>query len=238
VIADVIAKERISAAEFERLATWALMSDAIARGTTLELAIHRFRDKSKVGASVRALAKKFSGQSGKEKYDPFELLSAAFLMVYGELGKTRVLASKPAFWRRLAALAQAALITRCVLSTNNDLSEFIPWMRSVRSSEYQMQCLVDLRSEPRWLADFALAGQLKNEIGGRVLLAAGRDEEATDRLGLRHILFSDTPQSLKAQLNLLLTQLPGPLEGNIDSPMSIGSKDLAEMRNDLSDPSG
>jgi hypothetical protein len=236
-ITDVIAKQSISAAEFDKLAKWALASDAIARGVTLELAVKRSRDKFKIGANVRILAERFSGQGDKEQYDPFAVLSAAFVMVDGELGKTRVLASKPPFWRRMAAFSQAALITRCVLSTRGDLSKVIAWMGSVRAAEYSMQCYVDLRCEPRWLADFAMPQQLKDEIGGRVLVAAARDEKATEKLGVWDVLIGDAAQSLKSQLNLLFIQLPGPLEGNLDSVTQLQPHNLEQMREDLASPS-
>ena len=237
LITGVIAKETVSAAEFDKLATWAQVSDAIARCVTLELALRRSRDRAKIGTSVRLLAERFCGQGDNERYDPFAMLSAAFVMVDGELGKARVLVSKPPFWRRLAAFAQAALITRCVLSTKGDLSKFIAWAQSVRPAEYCMQGYVDLRSEPRWLADFAMPRQLKDEIGGRVLLAAASDEKATDKLGLRDVLIGDAPQSLKKQLNLLFALLPGPIEGNIDSVTQLQPDVLEQMRKDLTDPS-
>ena len=163
--------------------------------------------------------------------------SAVFVMVDGELSKTRILVSKPPFWRRLAAFAQAALITRCVLATRGDLSKFVALMNSVRLGRYGMQCYVDLRCEPRWLADFAMPQQLKDEIGGRVLIAANSDEKAIDKLGLRDVLISDAPQSLKKQLNLLLTLLPGPCEGNIDCVNQLDPDNLKRMREHLVTPS-
>jgi hypothetical protein len=237
LITGVLAKEPVSATEFDKLAKWVQVSDAISRGIVLELALRRSRDKAKIGANVGILAERFCGQGDKEKYDQFAVLSAAFVMVDGELGKTRVLVSKPPFWRRLAAFAHAALVARRVLSTKGDLSKFIAWMQSVRTAAYSMQCYVDLRREPRWLADFATSLQLKNEIGGRVLMAAAGDEKATDKLGLRDVLISDAPRSLKKQLNLLFTLLPGPLEGNIDSVAQLHADQLEQMRKDLADAS-
>lgn len=237
LIANVIAQESVSATEFDKLAEWAKGADAIARGATLEIALKRSRDKSKIGANVRSLAECFSGQGPEERYDPFTVLSAAFVMVYGELSKTRSLATKPPFWRRLAAFSQAALITRCVLSTTNRLPKFIAWMGSVRSDEYGMQCYVDLRCEPRWLGEFAMPRQLKDEIGGRVLVAAGSDEAATSMLGLQDSLIGDAPHSLRKKLNPLFTLLPGPLEGNIEAVNQLQSDHPERMRKDLMDPS-
>lgn len=233
LIVDVISKESVSFAEFDKLAKWAQTSDCIARGVTLELAVKRTRDKLKISENVRLLAELFTSKGDDEQYDLFDMLSAAFVMVDGELAKARVMVSKPPFWRRLAAFAQAALIARCVLSTKSDLSEFIEWMSSVRLAEYRMQCYVDLRSEPRWQSDFAMPRQLRNEIGGRVLMAATSNEKATDNLGLRDVLISDAPNSLKKQLDLLHVLLPGPLEGNMEPVTQLQQDDLEQMRKAL-----
>jgi len=110
-------------------------------------------------------------------------------------------------------------------------------MGSVRLARYTTQCYVDLCCEPRWLAEFAMPRQLKYEIGGRVLGAATRDEKAIDRLGLRDILISDAPHSLKKQLNLVLAQLPGPLEGNLHTVNQLQPDILNKIRKDLINPS-
>lgn len=234
-ITDVLANEAVSATDFDELAKWAVTADPVARGVTLELSLRRSKDRTEIGASVRSVAEAFSGNGEKERYDPFQLLSAAFVMVDGELAKARVLVSKPAFWRRLAALAHGALITRCVLSIDADLSSFIDWMRAVRSEEYTIRCFADLRSEPRWLPDYGMSQQLKNEMGGRVLIAAKNAESATDELGLRDMFINDGPQSLKNHVNLALVELPGPLEGNIEPLRQITADQLDKMRKSLTE---
>ena len=110
-------------------------------------------------------------------------------------------------------------------------------MHSVRSDEYIAQGFVDLRREPRWLAEFARSRQLKDELGGRVLVAAAREEKATDKLGLRDILIGVQPESLRKQLNLLSIQFPGPLEGNVDLVTPFPPDLLVKMREQLADPS-
>jgi hypothetical protein len=237
LIANVIASERVSVSEFNKLAKWAVSSDPIALGATLELAISRAQDSSKIRANVLQLAKSFCGQGGEKQYDSYALLSAAFLMVDGELSKTRTLASKPPFWRRLAALSQAALISRCVLSTEGDLSKFVTWMSTIRLARYSMQCYADLRCEPRWLGDFAKPEQLKAEFGGRVFMAARRDENAIDKLKLRDVLLGDAPESLKQQLDMLAILFPGPLEGNTQAVNELAADHLEKMRTDLANTS-
>jgi hypothetical protein len=237
LVTEVIAKTPIPSVDFDRLASWARTADPIARATTIEMALTGSHDASTTATNIRELAKSLTGQIGTERYDPFAVLSAAFVGVYGELSKTRTLASAPPFWRRLAALAQAALITRSVLSANGDLSAFVEWMSSVRLSEYSVQCYVDLRSEPRWLGEFAMPRQLRNEIVGRVLMAAAGHEKETVEFGLRDILISDADDGIRKQLDLLSCLLPGPLEGNVSPNSQLPGDDLDRLRAELSRPS-
>ena len=54
----------------------------------------------------------------------FKLLSALFLLVDGELSRTRLLSAEPPFYRRLAALSQAALIHRQLVNSSVDIDKF------------------------------------------------------------------------------------------------------------------
>jgi len=74
------------------------------------------------------------------------------MAVYGEMARCRIAASKPPFWRRLAAIGQAALIERCFVASGGDTAKFAEWAKSSRAQSYWLQCLVDLRLEPRWLS--------------------------------------------------------------------------------------
>jgi hypothetical protein len=235
-IVDELAKFAISTAEFHDLAQWARNFDAIAREVTLELAIRKVNGKADIGESACALAERFCGQGAEERYDQFDILSALFIMVDGELCATRTFTSKPPFWRRLAALAQASLIVRCILSSAMDHSQFVDWAKSVRYLAHRVQCYADLRQEPLWLPAFAEPGQLKNEIGGRLLVIAATNEKATKELGLRDLLLAENEQSLKSQLNVTMAMLPGPLEGNIEPLRQLSSGQLAEMRSRLAEP--
>jgi hypothetical protein len=67
------------------------------------------------------------------KIEPYELLSSLITPTYGEIAHTRVLAAKPPYWRRLATIAQAAMIARSVATTGDDATEFIKWASTVRS---------------------------------------------------------------------------------------------------------
>ena len=168
--------------------------------------------------------------------DRYKLLSSLIIVVYGELAQTRILASKPPFWRRLAAIAQAALIERCLVAVGADTTEFVDWAISARGQLFLLQCFVDLRLEPRWLPDLVLPHQLKNEFGGRMWMAANNNTDAVTTAGWGHLLLDDVVGSLRRQINIPLVSLPGPLEGGFEGQREIPAGHQAEMRADLSAP--
>jgi hypothetical protein len=56
----------------------------------------------------------------EESKSKFVLFSTLFILVYGDLSRTRLLSDTPPFYRRLAALSQAALIHRQLVGSNID----------------------------------------------------------------------------------------------------------------------
>ena len=168
--------------------------------------------------------------------DPYNLLCSIIVAVYGEIAHTRVLASKPPYWRRLAAIAQSVLIARCVTASRIDATAFAHWAMSVRAEIFLLQCFVDLRLEPHWLPELILRDQLKHELGGRILAAANAQAAFVNEAGWNTLLLDDTNGSLRKQLNLSRAFLPGPLEGGMNPQLDVPATHLAEMRSDLSQP--
>jgi hypothetical protein len=136
----------------------------------------------------------------------------------------------------MAAIAQAALIERCFVASNGDATGFAKWAMSVRAKFFLAQCYVDLRSEPRWLPEFALSQQLKNELGGRIWAAANKNFEAVTAAGLAHLLLDDVEGGLRQQINIAQAFLPGPLDGSSDLLVEIPEEHQAKLRANLSEP--
>jgi hypothetical protein len=154
--------------------------------------------------------------------------------VYGEIARGRVHAPKLPFWRKLAAIAQASLIAQCINDFGGDSTELTAWLQSVRGQMYFPQCYADLRLEPRWMPNFGLPGQLRNEICGRVWGAAvkvaqGRALEPE----LNELLLSDEDASHKRQFNPILACLPGPLEGGMVSGATMSVEEAERIKYDL-----
>lgn len=208
--------------------------DAMSTAAAIEIAVPRLVGHDGLREPLARLLKSIVAGRRLANVDPIELLSSLILAVYGEIAHCRIHATRPPFWRKLAAIAQACLIARCIADIGGDATELVHWLWSVRSQMYLLQCFADLRVEPRWLPDFAMPHQLRNEIYGRVAMAAaqlGRDVLETD---LQELLLGDAEGSLKRQFNPAHACLPGPLEGAVASYIDLPAEEVARIKNDLS----
>ncbi|OPY78425.1 MAG: hypothetical protein A4E65_02222 [Syntrophorhabdus sp. PtaU1.Bin153] len=157
----------------------------------------------------------------------FKLLSTLFLLVDGALSRTRILASEPPFYRRLAALAQAALIEREIAGFIVDLGSFHEWAFSQSGWQFYFQSLADMRTEPRWNPEFAAPTQLKEEFLGRIINAANNVKENLHDSSLVGLILGPHSGSLQTLADGLLPFLPGPLEGALES-QNILPPEIAE----------
>ena len=150
----------------------------------------------------------------------FELLSALFCLVDGELSRTRLLSSEPPFYRRLAALSHATLIHRQAVSLSVDIDQFSKWINqfsewafSNRGEHYYIQSFADMRLEPRWDPELLVASQMKANFFGRILTAAKKYEQNITGSQIYDLVFTNKIGSLSPFGYFLKTWLPGPLDG-------------------------
>lgn len=112
-------------------------------------------------------------------------------------------------------------------------AKLIQWLRGPSQPEFTLQCLIDMRLEPRWFPELASPRQLRNELRGRVFGAAHASAEAVETLGLKDRLLGDAPGSLSTSIGGLEAMLPGPLEGALPSRLELFGEGLAKIEADL-----
>ncbi len=157
----------------------------------------------------------------------FKLLSALFLLVDGELSRTRLLSTEPPYYRRLAALSQAALIHRQLVNSAIDIDQFYEWAFSNRGKQYYLQSLADMRLEPRWNPDLAATSQMKADFFGRIMIAAKSYEQNIKDGELSDLVLATKSGSLYSLSDFFHPYLPGPLEGAEES-QNILPTEIAE----------
>ena len=149
-----------------------------------------------------------------------KLFSALFVLVDGELSRTRLMAAEPPFYRRLASLAQAALIYRQLVCYGVD-ETFYAWAIKNRVEQFYMQSLVDMRLEPRWNPYLASAAQMKADFFGRIMSIATNYDTNIKASEIHNLIFSAEARSLESLSEFPRPYFPGPLEGAEDSPFVL-----------------
>ena len=206
--------------------------DLLSKLGAIEIGFKVLKDFPEVEGFLLPLVEELTGADRNPKSDPFALLAALFVMVDGELARTRLLSDKPLFYRRLAAMAQAGLIQRQIQKLIDDYGEFTKWSLGKRLQYFYLQTLVDMRREPKWSPDRVHADQLQAELAGRIFNVAKKHE---DNLGaaLRNVTIGESEDGIIAKFGGYRPFLPGPLEGSGDNQNEIPAELEAEVRNRL-----
>lgn len=202
--------------------------DILSRLGAFEVGLRVRPDRPEVEPFLLRLVHRIRDDDVEGKASEFKLFSALFVLVDGELARTRLMAQEPPFYRRLASLTQAALIHRQLVQCGIDYDHFCEWAFSNRGERFYMQSFADMRTEPRWNPDLAAAPQLQADFFGRIMIASNNFQANLGDEELRDIILGDGEQSLIKLCEFPRPYLPGPLEGAEDSPNTLPD-DLARV---------
>lgn len=190
--------------------------DILSRLGAFEVGLRILSDRPEVEPFLLRLIHRIRDDDLKGKASEFELFSALFVLVDGELARIRMFAEEPPFYRRLASLAHAALIHRQLVQCGIDYDHFSKWALNERGEYFYMQSLADMRTEPRWSPDLVAAPQLQADFFGRIM-NAGNDFQANLGDGeLCDTIRGDGEQSIIKRCEFPRPYFPGPLEGPED----------------------
>lgn len=192
--------------------------DALSRLGAVEVGLRVLEERPEVEPFLLGLIHSIRDDDVEGKASEFMLFSALFVLVDGELSRTRLMPEVPPFYRRLCSLAQASLICRQFIQQRVDCGPLFEWAVSNRGEYYYMQSLTDMRIEPRWNPDLGAAEQIKADFFGRIMIAGKRFEDNIGAGELHNSIFGSEPQSLSTLCEFPRPYLPGPLEGVEDSP--------------------
>ncbi|HHJ18761.1 MAG TPA: hypothetical protein ENJ84_02850 [Gammaproteobacteria bacterium] len=200
--------------------------DRLSQLGAIEVGFRILPESPEIEPYIISLVKQIRDDDTEGSDQGLKLLSALFILVDGELSRTRLMSAEPPFYRRLASLSQAALIHRQLVNSGAD-SSFCEWAYSNRGEQYYMQSLADMRLEPRWNPDLAVASQMKADFLGRIMIAAKNYEDNFKDSALHGLIFGAEADSIQSLCDFPHAYYPGPLEGAEDSPNTLPT-DLSE----------
>lgn len=187
--------------------------DRISQLGAIEVGLRVFPSRPEIEQSLISLIKQIRDDAVDGQASGFKLLSALFCLVDGELSRTRFLSAEPPFYRRLAALSQAALIHRQLMHSTVDMDHFSKWALSNYGWLWYLQSLADMRLEPHWDPEFAVASQMKAEFFGRIIISAKTYEQNITGSEIYDLVLANKTGSLQSLIDPFHSYLPGPLEG-------------------------
>lgn len=195
--------------------------DMLSRLGAFEVGLRILPNRPEVEPYLLRLVHRIRDDDVESRASEFKLFSALFILVDGELARTRLLAEEPPFYRRLASLAQAALIHRQLVQCAIDYDRFCEWALSAHVEQFYMQSLADMRTEPRWYPDLVDAPQLQADFFGRIMNAGHNFQANLGEGELRATILGNGEQSLLKLCEFPCLFFPGPLEGAEDSPNTL-----------------
>lgn len=208
--------------------------DMLSRLGAFEVGLRICSDRPEVKPFLLRLVHLIRDDDVKSEASELKLFSALFVLVDGELARTRLLADAPPFYRRLASLAQAALIHRQIVQINStDYQKLFDWAFSYRSEQYYMQTLADTRIEPGWNPALVAAPQMQAEFFSRIMITGNNFKAKLGEGELRDIIVGDGEQSLITLCKFPYPYLPGPLEGAEDNPTALPDNLASSIEQEL-----
>jgi hypothetical protein len=168
----------------------------------LEVGLSNFTESS--GDMVKSI---FECISSGKALENIRLFCSMAVFVDGELARLQIFKGKPPYYRRLASLAQAALVIKVAVEEGVAFEKIKQWAVEQRGMYFFCQGFIDLIEEPRWLPNYMTEEQCLNELYGRVNNACkGVSGSNVGEFLLKELMAS-------SRLNMQ-SFLPGPLEGN------------------------
>jgi hypothetical protein len=201
--------------------------DRLSQLGAIEVGLGVLRLKPDIEPLLVRLIKQILDDDAAGQVSGFKLLSALFTFVDGELSRIRLFSNEPPFYRRLASFAQSALIQRQIINAGNNSSGLCDWALNNRGWQFYLQSLIDMRNEPRWNPDFAVAQQIKADFCGRIVIAAKNFEQNIKGSELSDLVLGTRPRILRSFGDFFGPFLPGPLEGAEES-QNLLPKEIAE----------
>ena len=192
--------------------------DRLSQLGAIEVGLRVLPDKPEIKPILGRLLKKIRDDDAETSTSGFKLLSELFLLVDGELCRTRLFSEMPPFYRRMAALSQSALICRQFGNASNAIDSFCKWAAaSGRGGRHHLQSLADMRLEPRWYPNYSDALQVKSNFYGRIVIAASNCEQNIKGDELHDLILGEVPGSILSLCEFPRAYFPGPLEGTKNS---------------------
>ena len=95
------------------------------------------------------------------------MFGAAFVIAMAALAEDEALTKQPAYWRRLAAAGQAALVVRACDVTEINHEELFNWAMVQSGESFCLSVITDFATDPQWRPEWIVHRFLVGDVIGR-----------------------------------------------------------------------
>ena len=201
--------------------------DIISQLGAVEVGLRVLSERPEIESCLVRIVKRIRDDNVEGEQSGFRLLWGLFFLVDGELSQTRLLSSEPPFYRRLAALSQAALIHRQMINLGVDIDSFSQPLFINFRWKHNIQSFVDMRLEPHWNPVLETPEQIRQNFLGRIMVATNRYECNVKGGDLFRLVFGTEAGSILSAGNPPLLYLTGPLDGTGENRPAL-PKEMAD----------
>ena len=201
--------------------------DPVSRIGAIEIGFGLLRKIPEVETVLASLIGRMREDDGRRPDSPMRFMWSLFVLVDGELSRAKICSGQPAYYRRLAAMAHAALLYRVFGTVTAEIEKFGDWLVQMRWHRFMVQTLIDMRAEPRWGFDLASPERLRAEALTRIAAVAQPVIQDINNQELRQMVDLSDPGSICRGLSWWEMSLPGPLDG-ADEPNEKPPGDFVE----------
>ena len=191
--------------------------DLFSRLGALELGLAIVDQRPKLEPLLLLLARSLLENVQQVNFCEYHLFSSLFVLVDGTIANNHLFVDKPPFYRRLAALAHAAILHCEFLKSHIDLSHFSDWANHVGEEYFKVQTFMDMRLEPRWHPGLASKEQFKAQVIVRMLISGRKYSASLSDGELRNLFGDNPPEQITKISSDVRIFYPGPLAGRVDS---------------------
>jgi hypothetical protein len=155
--------------------------------------------------------------------------ATAYIIAAAHLAKHEELRRRPVYWRRLAAAAHAALVTRVLGSADDDEHPLFDWAMRLTGKTFYLSVLNDAHVEPRWRPDWITANFLAADLYGRLLHVLQRLGDASPPSWRKKI--DDAKDAVNQDVPPFAHAFPSLLQGGRTKPAEMPPPDapVSEM---------
>ena len=179
----------------------------------VDLAASRSGDERLATLAAEIVARLCGAQlSRADGLDVYGFFPAILDLVHAKLQVLPSIAACPAYWRRICAWTQAALLVRALQTIRFDTDQLSDGVKTLHTGEAQTAEMLDLRQSPLSHPAETSRESIRAEVLGRLVIVQQRRTKEGQNLPGSDVLF----EALARQANdaPFLTQMPGPLELN------------------------